>query len=78
MITSRDVRQEIKDNRAILESDKPVEDKLKALYKLVEVTLKVAVDTRTNTVKVMEKLGVAKVVARKPQDNAKKTETTTE
>ena len=78
MITSRDVRQEIKDNRVIVDSDKPVTDKLKALYKLVEVTLKVAVDTRTNTVKVMEKLGVPKVVARKPQTNAEKIETTTE
>lgn len=74
MITSKDVRLEMKEGRKVVESDAPVVDKLKAIYKLAEVGLKVALDTRANTVKVMEKLGVEKVKPRKPKDDGQKTE----
>lgn len=75
MITSKDIREEMKNTRKVVESDAKVDAKLGAIYKLVEVTLKVALDTRGNTVKVMEKLGVEKVQPRRPKDNAEKTET---
>lgn len=75
MITSKDVRQEIKDARTVIESDASTADKLKVLFKLVEVGIKIVLGTRVNVVKVMEKLEVEKVQPRKPRENAEKTET---
>lgn len=86
MITSSHVREEMKKTKKVVESvvasDAKVDEKikvldakLKAIYKLVEVTLKVALTTRGNVVKVMEKLGVELVKPRRTQDNAEKTET---
>ena len=77
MITSKHVREEIKIAQKIVESDATVADKLKAVYKLVEVGLKIALDTRGNTVRVMEKLKVEKVQPRRPRENAEKSEETT-
>ena len=74
MITSKHVREEIAIAKKTVESDATVADKLKAVYKLVEVGLKIALDTRANTVKVMEKLGVEKVQPRRPRPNAEKPE----
>ena len=76
MITSKDVRLEMKEARKIVESDAVVADKLKAICKLVEVGLKIGLDTRANTVKSMEKLGVPKVQPRKPREDAQKNEET--
>lgn len=78
MITSKDVREEMKKTRTVVESDAKADDKLKAIYKLVEVTLKVSLTTRVNVVKVMEKLGVELVKPRRPRENAEKSETTKE
>ena len=75
MITRRDATKEMLEARKILQDEKvPVEKKLKAIGKLAEITLKVALDNRTNTVRVMEKLEVEKVKVRKPKENAEKTE----
>lgn len=79
MITSKHVRDEMKNTKTVVESDAKVDAKLKAIYKLVEVAVKVGLDTRGNTVKTMEKLGVALVKPRRPKDNAEeKPETTKE
>ena len=79
MITSKDARQEMKDTRKVVESDAKVDAKIKAIYKLVEVTLKVVLTTRVNIVKVMEKLGVEKIKPRRPKEDAEeKPETTKE
>ena len=72
MITSKDARQEMKDTRKVVESDAKADAKLRAIYKLVEVTLKVVLTTRVNVVKVMEKLGVEMVKPRRPKENAEK------
>lgn len=79
MITGKDAKKEMIDARKVLDSEASVEDKLKALGKVVEVTLKVALNIRTNVVKVMEKTGVELVKPRK-RDNADTTkeEITTE
>ena len=80
MITSRDVREEIKIARKIVEDEATtVAEKLKAVLKLVEVDIKVGLSTRVSLVRVMEKLGVEKVQPRKPRENAEeKPETTKE
>ena len=78
MITSRDVREEMKNTKTVVESDAKADDKLKAIYKLVEVTLKVVLTTRVNVVKVMEKLGVELVKPRRPRENAEEKPKTTE
>jgi len=72
MITSKHVREEMKNTEKVIESDAKVEDKLKAIYKLVEVNLKVALTTRVNVVKVMEKLGIELTKPRRPRENAEK------
>lgn len=72
MITSKDVREEIKIAREVLDSDVEVGKKLKAVLKLVEVDIKVGLSTRVSLVKVMEKLGVEKVQPRRPRENAEK------
>ena len=79
MITSKHVRDEMKNTRTVVESDAKVDAKLRAIYKLVEVSLKVGLTTRVNVVKVMEKLGVELLKPRRPKDDAeKKPETTKE
>jgi len=75
MITSKDVREEIKTARKVVESDATVADKLKAVLKLVEVDIKVGLSTRVSLVRVMEHLKVEKVQPRRPRENAEKTET---
>ena len=74
MITSKDAKQEVRDARKVIESDAIVAEKIKSLYKVIEVTFKVALTTRVNVVKVMEKLGVEMVKPRRPKDDAKETE----
>ena len=79
MITSKAVREEMKNTRKVIDSDSKVDAKLGAIYKLVEVTLKVALTNRVNVVKIMEKLGVELVKPRRPkEDEEKKPETTKE
>ena len=70
MITSKDVREEIKIARKVIDSDAPVADKLKVLLKVMEVGIKVGVSTRVSLVKVMEHLKVPKVQPRRPRENA--------
>jgi len=71
MIKSADVKQEVKKAQDIVnDPNATTEDKLKAIVKLQEVELKVALGTRLNVVKIMEKLEIEKV---KPQvSNEKK------
>ena len=77
MITSKDVREEIKTARKTIESDATVDAKIGAVLKLVEVDIKVGLSTRVSLVKVMEHLKVPKVQPRRPRENAEKTEETT-
>jgi len=65
MIKSGDVKLEVKKAQDIVnDPNASIEDKLKAVVKLQEVALKVALGTRLNVVKIMEKLEIEKV---KPQ-----------
>lgn len=76
MITSKDVKEEIKIARKVVDSDASTADKLKVLLKVVEVGIKVGLSTRVSLVKVMEHLKVPKVQPReRPKDNAEKSET---
>lgn len=78
MITRKDANKEMVNARKVLADEKAtVAEKLKAVGKVAEVTLKVALDNRTNLVRIMEAKGVAKVEPRK-RDNAKPTEEKTE
>jgi len=43
----------------------------KALLKILEVIIKLLIGTRTNTVRIMEKLGVPKVTNEKHEENNK-------
>ena len=72
MITSKDVREEIRIAREILDSDVEVAKKLKAVLKLVEVDIKVGLSTRVSLVRVMEHLKVEKIQPRRPRENAEK------
>ena len=65
MITGTDVKQEIKKAQDVVNNvTATVDDKLKAVVKLLEIVLKVELGTRLNVVKIMEKLEIEKV---KPQ-----------
>ena len=69
MITSKDVRVELKAAKVIVDDpNAKMEDKVKALLKIMEVSIKVALSTRVSLVKVMEKLGVEKVKPRKREE----------
>lgn len=79
MITAKDVREEIKTARTVIEDAKATEaDKLKVIFKLIEVGIKIGLGNRVNLVKVMENLGVEKVKPRTQKDNAEKKETSKE
>lgn len=76
MITSKDVKEEIKIARTVVDSDASTADKLKVILKLIEVDIKVNLSTRVSLVKVMEHLKVPKVQPReRPRDNEEKSET---
>ena len=67
MITAKHVKEEIRDNMKVIEDvNSEVKSILKAIAKLIVVVLKVGLSNRLNTVKLMEKLGVDKVVPQKP------------
>jgi len=56
MITSKDVRVEIKKaEETISKESSPA---IKALFKLITIVIKIALGNRTNTVKIMDKLGI--------------------
>ncbi len=56
----------------ILASDKPLNEKLKALGKLASITMRVALNNRVNLVKIMEKLDVEKVKPEAKREEEKK------
>lgn len=59
MITSKDIELERKNTKKVLDSDdNTIEQKLSALYKLLDVTLKVGLNVRMNTKLIMNKLGI--------------------
>ena len=75
MITAKDVRKEIREAGDIVNDEKAtVSDKIKALYKLITVALKVELSTRLNVVRIMEKLGVEKVEPRRSKGTDEKKE----
>ena len=66
MITGKDVRYELEATGKVLDDPKAtVEDKLKAIYKLLTVVLKVDLSIRTNTKILMEKTGAKPLPPRK-------------
>ena len=75
MITSKDVREEIKTARTVIDSDASTADKLKVLLKVMEVGIKVGISTRVSIVRVMEHLKVPKIQPRRRENAEKKTET---
>lgn len=75
MIRGKHVREEIdKQSKIINDSKASVEDKLKALAKMIEVGLKLDLGTRLNVVRLMEHAGIDKVQPkdRKKEDNTSK------
>jgi hypothetical protein len=77
MIRSDHVREEIAAaGKVIDDANADVSAKLKALYKLTIVAIKVVLGNRLNLVRVMEKLGVEKVKPTRTEDNETKTEKT--
>ena len=75
MITGKDVREELKTAKGVVDDENAsVATKLKAIYKIIEVGIKVALGNRLNLVKVMEKLGVDKVKPRVTKDEETKKE----
>ncbi len=66
MITGKDVRYELDETKKVIDDPKAtVEDKLKAIYKLLTVVLKVDLSIRTNTKILMEKTGAKPLPPRK-------------
>ena len=69
MITSKDVRVELKAAKEIVDDQETsIKEAMKALLKIMEVSIKVALSTRVSLVKVMEKLDVEKVKPRKREE----------
>ena len=65
MIAGKDVREELKAAKEVIDDDSAtVANKLKVIYKVIEVAIKVALGNRLNLVKIMEKIGVEKVKPR--------------
>lgn len=76
MITRKDAMEEMVTARKVIEDDKAtVDKKIRAIAKVVEVTLKVVLSNRTNVVRLMEAKGVEKLEPRK-KENAKTNPTT--
>jgi len=66
MITGKDVRYELEATGKVLDDPKAtVEDKLKAIYKLLTVVLKVDLSIRTNTKLIMDATGAKPLPPRK-------------
>ncbi len=63
MITSKDVREEIKNAEEVI--SKESSQAIKALFKLITVVIKIALGNRTNTVKIMDKLEIPRARQRK-------------
>jgi hypothetical protein len=69
MITDRDVKFEVKKAGDIILNDNiDTNTKIKLLYKLLQVTLKVLTGMRLNTVRIMEKLEIPKIEPRKREN----------
>ena len=68
MITSKDVRYELEEAKKVIGSNATVDEKLKSLYKLVVVAIKVALSIRTNTKQIMAKVGAEKIEPRKKEE----------
>jgi len=57
-LRSEDAKLELGNTRKVMQDDNStVNEKLQAVHKLVEIVLKVALDTRDNTVRTMKKVG---------------------
>ena len=68
MITSKDVRYELEEAKKVIDSNATVDEKIKSLYKLVVVAIKVALSIRTNTKQIMAKVGAEKIEPRKKEE----------
>ena len=69
MITGRDAKTEMKKAQDILNDESAsVAKKLKAIGKLVDIVLRVALNNRVNLVKIMEHLQVPKLKPEQRQD----------
>ncbi len=74
MITGKDARMECREAKKIVDSDATIEEKMKALYKVMEVGIKIMLSTRISLVRVMEKLEVEKVKPRTTREQTPKVE----
>lgn len=72
MITSKDVNVEMKKAEEIVHNDElTVNDKIKALFKVLTVIVKITLGNRTNTVRLMEERKIPKL---EPKRDEKATE----
>ncbi len=68
MLTSRDAKLETEIQRKIIfDKNSTIEDRFKAVYKLLEMVIKLTLNSRQNQVKIMDEFKVEKV------DNKKST-----
>ncbi len=75
MITGKDARFEMDATGKVFTDPKAtVEDKLKAIYKLLTVVLKMDVSIRTNTKLIMEKTGAKPLPPRHRNEKEEKAE----
>ena len=65
MITSKDVRYELDEAKKVIESNATVDDKIKSLYKLLTVCIKIALSIRSNSKQIMTATGAEKIEPRK-------------
>lgn len=76
MITSKDAKKEMINGRKVVENrDSVVVYMCRVIYKIGEVILKVVLNNRENTVKIMKKL---KIPLTEPRKKTEETTTTTE
>ena len=71
MITGKHVREEMEATQKIIDDPKVQgPDKIKAVYKLITVVLKVVLSVRTNTKLIMDKIGAKPLPPRKRDDKS--------
>lgn len=69
MITSKDVREEIRIAEEVIKKENPTTvEMLKVIVKLITVAIKVGLSTRSNTKQIMSKVGAEKIEPRKREE----------
>jgi len=69
MITREDINEEMATAEKIIKDPKiKVDEKIVSLFKLLTIVIKLALNVRTNTTLIMDKVGAEKITPKKPED----------